>query len=948
MTRSIAGLRGAGATFMVVAGLMICDASASALTSSYVRVKSSMHTGIIGRIATDKSGRFLVSCSVDKTAKLWDAGSGALLKTFYPPSGADQEGSLYACAMSPDGVTVAVGGWTGWSETGECSVYLFDAASGELSGRISGLPFPVADLAFSSDGSLLAVAFFRDFGVRVYRTRPLNLDKTLTGFDATCSRVVFSSSGRLAVASADGTVRLYSSDFSRFNETVPVQGLLPYSLAFSSNGERLAVGYENSAAVTLYSARSLTITGTIPDDNDQWPEKRRVSLVSWSQSSDDLYVVITEVNPGVGHQGILRRYAGKGPALVDQRMFDSGLLLDVKAMPDNTIAFCGIAPQLGKIGINQGVIFTQQSDLLDLQGIGSGGFVLSRNAREIKCFLPETGSFAFSVTSRVLRPLPDGQAAGRAVAPSSLRQGRDGSSSLFSDSRVANVMKPSEYWLCDAVVNGTGRILVGTNWNLYLLDTVSGLLWQKSTPGPVWAIAGAPEAGMCAAALGDGTIRWYGLATGIEILSLAISHNRKLWASWTPDGRWDASLHGNDLLCMSVNHGSSQAGECRKLTRFGRDGYDPAAITRLFDTDDSSTVAIPSALIVRPVNGSVAGDSIIDVRVKTSSPKNAPVTEILLVVNGRAQQAGVRGLSVISRNEILTRDFPVQLQNGANMISVSACNRWGCGDTVTVVVHRGHTSARKPPCGGANRLFVLSVGISQYAGGAVPLTFADKDARDFADLWLDQSPCPYRQVVRQVLTNDSATKPAILGSLNSIVSQASRHDMIMLFMAGHAVRDASGRFCMVASGAPPGESRGIPLDNSAYLNLIADKDLVGTLSRTKARVMCFFDACDGGAAAAGFAKTASGKGRGSIIILQASSPFQPARESAVWDNGVFTKALLEGLAGKADYAHSGVVTVTMLSLYVSQRVRELTRGLQTPVATMPNAFADFPVASSGR
>jgi WD40 repeat protein len=945
----------AGVAIILIAGqsFLAAGVHASPLTSSYVRVKSAMHTGIIGRIATDRNGKYLLSCSVDKTAKLWDAGSGALLKTFYPPSGANQEGSLYACALSPDAQTVAVGGWTGWSETDECSVYLFNTQSGELSGRISGLPYPVADLAFSQDGTFLAVALFRNFGVRVFRSRSLRLEKALTGFDGTCSRCVFDTSGRLAVASADGRVRVYSNDFARFMEITQTQGLLPYSLAFSANGEHLAVGYENSSAVTVYSSRSLTRTRTIAEDSSLRQQSRRVSLVTWSPNADDLYVVITDVNPGDRHTGILRRYTGKECVLADERFFRSGLLLDVKALPDNTIVFCGVAPQLGKIGINQGLIFSQENDLLDLRGIGSGRFTLSRTAREIGCLLPENDPFVFSVTNRVLRTITDDSMVGQPTTTTpALLAGQTSKSSIFFDSHIAAVLKPSEYWLCAAADSGSARVLVGTNWNLYMLDSAGELLWQKSTPGPVWALALAPEAGMCAAALGDGTIRWYRLAAGTEILSLAISHDRKLWAAWTPDGRWDASIHGNDLLCMCVNHGNLHAAECRHLDRSGRDGYDPAAIARLFDADDSSATYTPSAIISHPVNGFVSYDSIIAVRVKTSAPKNAPVTQIILVVNGRQQRTGVRGLAVNSRNEIVTRDFPVELHRGPTMISVTACNRWGCGDTATIIVQRGQLSARKQTCAPAHRLFLLSVGISRYTDGVLPLTFADKDARDFSEFWLSQSPCPYHQVIQRVLTNESASRTAILGVVNEMVSQASKQDVIMVFMAGHAVRDTLGRFCMVAPAAASDAGQVVRpaarSGNAAYVNLITDKDLLEPFARTRAHVLCFFDACDGGSAAAGYAKTAVGKVYGNIIILQASSPFQDARESSAWDNGVFTKALLEGLSGKADYAHSGVVTVTMLSLYVSQRVRELTSGLQTPVTTMPAAFADFPLVSTVR
>jgi uncharacterized caspase-like protein len=81
-----------------------------------------------------------------------------------------------------------------------------------------------------------------------------------------------------------------------------------------------------------------------------------------------------------------------------------------------------------------------------------------------------------------------------------------------------------------------------------------------------------------------------------------------------------------------------------------------------------------------------------------------------------------------------------------------------------------------------------------------------------------------------------------------------------------------------------------------------------------------------------------------VIILHSTAPFQAANENKGWNNGVFTKALFEGLRGNADYSARGVVTVAMISLYISERVKELTQGLQTPVITFPNAFTDFPLA----
>jgi WD40 repeat protein len=64
-------------------------------------------------------GRTLASGSDDNTVKLWDVGSGQLLRTL-----AGHTDEVEAVAFSPDGRTLASGSWDG-------SVRLWDAASGQ-------------------------------------------------------------------------------------------------------------------------------------------------------------------------------------------------------------------------------------------------------------------------------------------------------------------------------------------------------------------------------------------------------------------------------------------------------------------------------------------------------------------------------------------------------------------------------------------------------------------------------------------------------------------------------------------------------------------------------------------------------------------------------------------------------------------------------------------------
>jgi hypothetical protein len=79
------------------------------------------------------------------------------------------------------------------------------------------------------------------------------------------------------------------------------------------------------------------------------------------------------------------------------------------------------------------------------------------------------------------------------------------------------------------------------------------------------------------------------------------------------------------------------------------------------------------------------------------------------------------------------------------------------------------------------------------------------------------------------------------------------------------------------------------------------------------------------------------------VVFTASTGRQFSQESKEWGNGAFTKAMVEAIGGKADYQRSGKITVNMLDLYVSERVKEFTGGQQTPVTAKPGGVPDFPV-----
>jgi hypothetical protein len=81
-----------------------------------------------------------------------------------------------------------------------------------------------------------------------------------------------------------------------------------------------------------------------------------------------------------------------------------------------------------------------------------------------------------------------------------------------------------------------------------------------------------------------------------------------------------------------------------------------------------------------------------------------------------------------------------------------------------------------------------------------------------------------------------------------------------------------------------------------------------------------------------------------IVVFAATTGRQASLEDQAWGNGAFTKALVEGLGGKANYTGDGRITINQLDLYLSERVKALTNGQQTPTTAKPKTVTDYPIA----
>ena len=80
-----------------------------------------------------------------------------------------------------------------------------------------------------------------------------------------------------------------------------------------------------------------------------------------------------------------------------------------------------------------------------------------------------------------------------------------------------------------------------------------------------------------------------------------------------------------------------------------------------------------------------------------------------------------------------------------------------------------------------------------------------------------------------------------------------------------------------------------------------------------------------------------------VVVMTASTGKENSQEHPKWGHGAFTKALIEGLEGNADFNRDKSVDVKEIDLYITNRVKELTRGGQHPTTEIPRTMPNFPL-----
>jgi len=972
-----------------------------------LKINTKFHTASIRKIRTDVMGTYLATVSYDQTVKIWDTLSGDLLATLHPPIGKGNEGKLYAVALSPDGKFVACGGYTGKSWGGQFAIYVFNWQTGSMVYRLGGLPTPVLELAYSPDGNYLVAGLAKKQGIRVYNARDYSIALEDFQYGGSVYGVDFDSKGRLVTVSDDGYLRLYDQQFALLKKR-KTAGKAPFSVSFTPDGSRIAVGYLASRRVDIYSGTMLKF---LLSASVRGITNGNLSSVAWLSDGTTLCAAGRWSKPDGTNP--IRCWKNKGAGKYrDFPTKSRDTILSLESLPNSQLAFASGDPAMGIINANGSFQFVHLPDNADFRDKQEKFFV-NKDGSEVFFefyWAENTYKGLFSIPDRYLEINPQNRKDFYSPITNALpiRNWKKSGHPRLGKKRLA--LAPYERSYCLAISPDKQGVVIGAEWSLRYFDRSGNLMWKVTTPAPVRAVNISRDRRLVVAAYADGAIRWHRLRDGRQLLSLFFIPKSEQWVMWSPSGYYDASAGADQFIGWHVNRAFDIEADFFPIGRFRSIYYRPdlpLAILKTLDEQEALRYAAkewgrkssdvkpeemlpPVVRLLDPPKKYSTSEQILRLRFSMRSTKNAPVNTVKIMIDGRPVKVEE---GTWAAGEEVTREATITIPPKDSIISVIAINRFAASEPAIAQVH---FEAAAPSASTTNipmvaktavpsdsqikarsvnvpapevaetklpeptapqgflikpKLYVLAVGIGKYPREEMMLMYPAKDARDFARMMQTQNGKLYRDVQVRVITDEQATRENIIEGLDWIRKETTARDVAMIFMAGHGLTDnRSGTYYFLPVDANPEKLMvtGIP---ATYLQ--------DTVASIPGKVLLFLDACYSanilkGRRTRGIAVGATGDVMGVVnelvsaengaVVFASSSRTQRSLESEEWQNGAFTKALLEGLSGKADLMKKGKITIDYLDLYISERVKELTKGEQTPIVQKPQTVQDFPIA----
>jgi WD40 repeat protein len=987
----------------------------------FLRVETGVHQATINRMVLLGDGKSVATVSDDKTARLWSIDGLKPLGVIRPPIGQADDGVLDAATVH--GGTLAIGGRIRYGD--QFGVQFYRTSDLKLVGHLSNLSAPISALHYSADGSSLAVGMVASRGLAFYDMTNGRLLKADSAYDGQVQWIDVDASGRTVATGEDGHIRLYRPDHTKqVADAVLPNGARAYGVAFSPDGRFIAAGVQNSPLVWLLDAANLHRVRSFSGAPGRIGG---FGVVAFTADGRAVLGAGT-YKSGPTAPRLVRRWALDSNAATE---FTDGsdTVTDLVPLAQGMLLSDAV-PTLSELDANGAIVVSQTASQLNFRDAGlNNGFAVSDDGTAVE--LPAAGGqpLVFDVAQRSL--VAASQVTGLsppAQANAGLQvTGWQNSQAPKLNGRPIGLEK-DETSLAAAVAHDGSMAALGSNFFVRFLrrDGTSG---QTPIPSPAWAVNVSADGALVIAGLGDGTIRWFSSADGNELLAMFLDPATQHWVLSTPEGFFDhdeaapGQPDGRNLIGYRYNDPPAQISHFVENGQFYPVFYRPDLVGLALRNDPAARQAIrnaheqhgPTQAVInrglpatvglldvcgRPLDNRLSGcPAARDTDTVTPSDhpgaKLATTADAVLVRFRLSNPGGEPGNALIFRDAasiapaLFTTDeddhsrtqealIPLgDSDNTIKLLPVSSNGEVEGSSAAAVQFTVFHTrpappalSAENTPPAHRKTLFLLSVGINNFAHTELALDNASSDAKAVAGLMNAADPPVYDAAVVTTLVDQQATVAGITAALKAIAEKAQPDDLVVLFLAGHGA-EVDGRyyyapvdigtrdpalFERAISGGPQSQAAIDQLFRTEGLGPDQLLPLIQSLSA--ARVAMILDTCYSGSLATqdsvlqrdvnSTVANSLGHATGRFVLSSATtlaldsagpSPAAPQDEAG---HGLFTSYLLKALEGKADLEKSGQVTIVQLATYTIGGVKKYTANMeQKQVPTFYFAGNDF-------
>lgn len=899
--------------------------------STLFRIERGMHLGAINQIAVDRSGKYMVTSSADTTVRLWDLNSGRQTTVIEQPGDGGKD--VGAVAISSNGELIAMGlNSIKNKQKSKPIVYLFKRATNKIHAVLNGFSGDISVIKFSPDNSMLAIGMLG--GISIYSTESLTEVASDRSYKNKVDSIDFNNQSNklVTVSSAGFALKLYqvsTRNIKVIKSIIPPNAsgeTYPGKATFSPNGNLIAVGYENANIVDVLNSNDLNVEYTFKEDSTR---SSALSQTTWSLDGKHLFAG-GRMSKGKGT--ILKRYSlSEDVRGVDIELDIYSTVSALEALPSGKIAYGAMLPAWG-------VVENSGKNIFAIKQVSPLRAIKELQVSDDGSRVNVGPSLMMDIKHSVL-----GTSNEKLNKPLLKAKGLD-----FKDEQLDRTTLPygpitsarafDHYMVGKPAVAPDGSGYVSNEYrSITYRNTIGNLLWEISHNDIFGSVTIPINGKYVIAASSGGTLRWYRISDGKELLAFFLDADKKRWVLWTPEGFFDHSPGGEELIGFHLDRGKDKEAVFLTVSKLYKQLYRPDLVNASFEGKDISSYAKgsdinkllsretvpPTVHFITKSGNAINYDTSIRAQVCDTGGGVGDVTLLLNSMPISVETNG-RGLKIVEKNragKCYSFEQTITLSTGLNSIQLMAYNKANSIESLRDTIEINYTAKSTEP-----ELHVLTVAVNAYRDGDLRLKYALTDADALAAQMQQKRKGLFGKVHIHTLRDAEVTREGLTQIFTRIGSKMKREDVFLLFVAGHGITDEKeGAYYFL-----PADFR-YTGDGALQKQGVSMSDFRNMLAKVQAmKSLILLDTCNSGSFAESIAsrgmteKTAITKlsravGRATIV---ASSKSQVAMEGYE-GHGAFTWSILEGMKGKAA-DQGGKITINTLATFIEEELPKLT------------------------